>query len=275
MRTPARINRAAAKAAAPAETGFVDLSFAKVDIQRRARQGFPEVIFGQGKTPPQIVAIAREIYRQDKFVLATRVSVECAQALQQAFPDARWHEQARIVQVGNLTAAGAANLRTDYVAVVCAGTVDVPVAEEAAVTLEAFGQRVERIYDVGVAGLHRLLAYRQTLRRARVLIVAAGLEAALPSVVAGLVSRPVIGLPTSVGYGTSFHGLTAVLGMLNSCGSGVMVVNIDNGFGAAFAAAQICRLVDEPDRSEAEEAGEAESVPRSRRSRPQTRKPAK
>ena len=275
MQTHARTNRTPATASPPAETGFVDLGFAKVDIQRRARQGFPEVIFGQGKTPPQIVAIAREIYRQDKFVLATRVSVECAQALQQAFPDARWHEQARIVQVGNLTAAGVANLRTDYVAVVCAGTVDVPVAEEAAVTLEAFGRRVERIYDVGVAGLHRLLAYQQTLRRARVLIVAAGLEAALPSVVAGLVSRPVIGLPTSVGYGTSFHGLTAVLGMLNSCGSGVMVVNIDNGFGAAFAAAQICRLADEPDRSEAEEAWEAESVPRSRRSRPQTRKPAK
>ena len=275
MRTHARTNRAAATASPPADAGFVDLGFAKVDIQRRARQGFPEVIFGQGKTPPQIVAIAREIYRRDKFVLATRVSAECAQALQQAFPDARWHEQARIVQVGTLPGANAGNHQASYVAVVCAGTTDVPVAEEAAVTLEAFGRRVERIYDVGVAGLHRLLAYQQTLRRARVLIVAAGLEAALPSVVAGLVSRPVIGLPTSVGYGTSFHGLTALLGMLNSCGSGVMVVNIDNGFGAAFAAAQICRLADEPDRAEAEEAWEAESASRSRRSRPQTRKPAK
>ena len=275
MRTHARTNRAPATDLPPADAGFVDLGFAKVDIQRRARQGFPEVIFGQGKTPPQIVAIAREIYRRDKFVLATRVSAECAQALQQAFPDARWHEQARIVQVGTLPGANAGNHQASYVAVVCAGTTDVPVAEEAAVTLEAFGRRVERIYDVGVAGLHRLLAYQQTLRRARVLIVAAGLEAALPSVVAGLVSRPVIGLPTSVGYGTSFHGLTALLGMLNSCGSGVMVVNIDNGFGAAFAAAQICRLADEPDRAEAEEAWEAESASRSRRSRPQTRKPAK
>ena len=275
MQTHARTNRTPATASPPADAGFVDLGFAKVDIQRRARQGFPEVIFGQGKTPPQIVAIAREIYRRDKFVLATRVSAECAQALQQAFPDARWHEQARIVQVGTLPGANAGNHQASYVAVVCAGTTDVPVAEEAAVTLEAFGRRVERIYDVGVAGLHRLLAYQQTLRRARVLIVAAGLEAALPSVVAGLVSRPVIGLPTSVGYGTSFHGLTALLGMLNSCGSGVMVVNIDNGFGAAFAAAQICRLADEPDRAEAEEAWEAESASRSRRSRPQTRKPAK
>lgn len=230
---------------AAADLGFVDLGFAKVDIERRARQGFPEVIFGQGKTPEQMVAIAQEIHRRDGFVLATRVSAEGAHALRQRFPDASWHEQARVVQIGILPGVVARADRPDYVAVVCAGTTDVPVAEEAAVTLEAFGQRVERIYDVGVAGLHRLLAYRETLRRARVLIVAAGLEAALPSVVAGLVSRPVIGLPTSVGYGTSFQGLTAVLGMLNSCGSGVMVVNIDNGFGAAFAAAQICRLADE------------------------------
>ncbi len=233
-------------AAATAHGGFVDLGFAKVDIERCARQGFPEVIFGQGKTPEQMVAIAREIHRRDGFVLATRVSPEAALALQREFPEARWHEQARVAHVGTMPGQGG---RTDYVAVVCAGTVDVPVAEEAAITLEAFGHRVERIYDVGVAGLHRLLAFEDKLRRARVLIVAAGLEAALPSVVAGLVSRPVIGLPTSVGYGTSFNGLTAVLGMLNSCGSGVMVVNIDNGFGAAFAAAQICRLANEERRA--------------------------
>lgn len=223
-------------AAVTAQTGFVDLGFAKVDLERRARQGFPEVIFDQGKPPEQIVAIAREIHRQDGFVLATRVSPEAARALRKEFPEVRWHEQARVAHVKTMPGPGE---QTRYVTVVCAGTVDVPVAEEAAVTLEAFGCRVERIYDVGVAGLHRLLAFREKLRSARVLIVAAGLEAALPSVVAGLDSRPVIGLPTSVGYGTSFHGLTAVLGMLNSCGSGVMVVNIDNGFGAAFAAAQI------------------------------------
>lgn len=241
MTDPSKSHPAPAGACA----GFVDLGFAKVDIERRARQGFPEVIFGQGKTPEQIVAIAREIHRRDGFVLATRVSNESAQALQQAFPDLRWHAQARVAQVGTLPGAAADSADAGYVAVVCAGTVDLPVGEEAAVTLEAFGRRVERIYDVGVAGLHRLLAYREKLRAARVIIVAAGLEAALPSVVAGLVARPVIGLPTSVGYGTSFNGLTAVLGMLNSCGSGVMVVNIDNGFGAAFAAAQICRLADD------------------------------
>ena len=218
--------------------GFINLGFARVDTDRRRRCGFPEVIFCQGKTPAEVAAIARTILAHEPVVLGTRAAPEHFAAVAVALPDARYHERARCIVVERVPLPRSAGM----VGVLCAGTSDLPVAEEAAVTLETFGQTVERITDVGVAGLHRLLAVRERLDACRVLIVVAGMEGALPSVVAGLVSVPVIAVPTSVGYGASFGGLAALLGMLNSCGSGVTVVNIDNGFGAAFAAAQINRL---------------------------------
>ena len=218
--------------------GFVNLGFARVDTDRRRRCGFPEVIFCQGKTPAEVAAIAGTILAHEPVVLATRAAPEHFAAVAAALPEARYHERARCIVVERTPLPKSAGT----VGVLCAGTSDLPVAEEAAVTLETFGQTVERITDVGVAGLHRLLAVRERLDACRVLIVVAGMEGALPSVVAGLVSVPVIAVPTSVGYGTSFGGLAALLGMLNSCGSGVTVVNIDNGFGAAYAAAQINRL---------------------------------
>jgi NCAIR mutase (PurE)-related protein len=178
------------------------------------------------------------ILRKDPVVLASRATAEQFEAVAAAFPEARWHERARCITVER----PALPKLTGTIAVVCAGTSDLPVADEAAVALEVFGNHVERITDVGVAGLHRLLAVRDQLEAANVIIVAAGMEGALPSAVAGLVSKPVIAVPTSVGYGASFGGVAALLGMLNSCGSGVTVVNIDNGFGAAYAAAQINRL---------------------------------
>ena len=218
--------------------GFVNLGFARVDTDRRRRCGFPEVIFCQGKTPAEVAAIAGTILTHEPVVLATRATPEHFAAVTAALPEARYHERARCIVVERTPLPKSAGT----VGVLCAGTSDLPVAEEAAVTLETFGQTVERITDVGVAGLHRLLAVRERLDACRVLIVVAGMEGALPSVVAGLVSVPVIAVPTSVGYGASFGGLAALLGMLNSCGSGVTVVNIDNGFGAAYAAAQINRL---------------------------------
>ncbi len=222
---------------------FVNLGFARVDTDRRRRCGFPEVIFCQGKTPGETAAIARTILAHDPVVLGTRASPEHFAAVAAELPEARYHERARCFTVERAPLPRLAGT----VGVLCAGTSDLPVAEEAAVTLETFGQTVDRITDVGVAGLHRLLAVRDRLDACRVLIVVAGMEGALPSVVAGLVSVPVIAVPTSVGYGASFGGLAALLGMLNSCGSGVTVVNIDNGFGAAFAAAQISRLAEKPE----------------------------
>lgn len=223
----------------PATTpAFVDLGFAKVDLQRRHRQGHGEVIFAPGKTAAQITAIARELVKHEGFALVSRIDSAQARAVRKSFRKSVWHETARILTIGQPISSPLPG----FVAVLCAGTSDLPVAEEAAVTAESFGQPVKRIYDVGVAGLHRLLAHEDGLRDARVLIVVAGMEGALPSVVAGLVDRPVIAVPTSVGYGASFGGVAALLGMLNSCGSGVTVVNIDNGFGAAFAAVQINRL---------------------------------
>ena len=219
-------------------SGFVNLGFARVDTDRRRRCGFPEVIFCQGKTPVEVAAIAQTILAHDPVVLGTRATPEHFAAVAAALPEARYHDRARCLVVERAPLPKS----TGTVGVLCAGTSDLPVAEEAAVTLETFGQTVERITDVGVAGLHRLLAVRDRLDACRVLIVVAGMEGALPSVVAGLVSVPVIAVPTSVGYGASFGGLAALLGMLNSCGSGVTVVNIDNGFGAAYAAAQINRL---------------------------------
>lgn len=217
-----------------------DLGFAQVDTHRALRKGFPEVVFGAGKTPVQVVKIAERLYANEQRVLVTRVNGEHARALRRRFKDAVHHELARCVTLEKKPA----RRRAGTVAVVCAGTSDLPVAEEAAVTAEIMGNRVERVADVGVAGVHRLLGRLETLQRANVVIVVAGMEGALPSVVAGLVAAPVIAVPTSVGYGASFGGLAALLGMLNSCGSGVTVVNIDNGFGAGFAASQINALSD-------------------------------
>ncbi|MHA3775543.1 nickel pincer cofactor biosynthesis protein LarB [Verrucomicrobiota bacterium sgz303538] len=218
--------------------GFVDLGYARVDTDRARRCGFPEVIFGAGKTPTEVYGIAREILTHSKVVLATRVTRAHFELLETDFPHARFHERGGCITIE----AEPLPKNEGTIGVICAGTSDLPVAEEAAITLEVFGNRVERICDVGVAGIHRLLAVRERLEACNVLIVVAGMEGALPSAVAGLVSKPVIAVPTSVGYGANFGGLAALLGMLNSCGSGVTVVNIDNGFGAAYAAAQINRL---------------------------------
>jgi NCAIR mutase (PurE)-related protein len=216
----------------------VDLGFANVDTHRGLRKGFPEVIFAAGKTAKQVVEIAARLFRVETRVLITRVSPEQARAVRHRFKQATYHEMARCVTLQKKKITR----RPGVIAVVCAGTSDLPVAEEAAVTAEIMGNRVERVADVGVAGLHRLLGRLEVIQSANVIVVVAGMEGALPSVVAGLVSKPVIAVPTSVGYGASFGGLAALLGMLNSCGSGVTVVNIDNGFGAGYAASQINAL---------------------------------
>lgn len=216
----------------------VPLGFADVDTHRALRKNFPEVIFAAGKTPEQVVRIAAAIFSREKRVLITRASPIHAKALKRKFKNAIHHELARCVTLEKISSPS----RPGTIAVVCAGTSDLPVAEEAATTAEIMGNNVVRIVDVGVAGLHRILRHLDTIQQANVVIVVAGMEGALPSVVAGLVSRPVIAVPTSVGYGASFGGLAALLGMLNSCGSGVTVVNIDNGFGAGYAASQINAL---------------------------------
>ncbi len=215
-----------------------DLGFAQVDQHRALRQGFPEVIFGAGKTPAQVVKIAAEILKGSDRVLITRIETAHAKALKKKFKKAVHHGDARCVVIE----IKKTKPRPGTIAILSAGTSDLPVAEETAITAEAMGNRVQRIYDVGVAGLHRLLARVEDFREANVIIVIAGMEGALPSVVAGLVDKPVIAVPTSIGYGASFEGVAALLGMLNSCGSGVTVVNIDNGFGAAYAASQINAL---------------------------------
>ena len=215
-----------------------DLGFAQVDTHRALRKGFPEVIFGAGKTPAQVAAIAARLVAREQNVLVTRISAEHARRLKRQFKRAVWHEAARAVTIEKQPFPK----RPGFIGVVCAGTSDLPVADEAAITAEVMGNRVERISDVGVAGLHRLLAKLDVLQRANVLVVCAGMEGALPSVVAGLVSKPVIAVPTSIGYGAAFGGVAALLGMLTSCGSGVTVVNIDNGFGAGYAASQINAL---------------------------------
>ncbi|HWL51764.1 MAG TPA: nickel pincer cofactor biosynthesis protein LarB [Chthoniobacteraceae bacterium] len=220
------------------EGAFIDIGVARVDVDRRERCGFPEVIFGHGKTPADLVAIARTLLARHGVVLATRVDPAQAAAAEAAFPAlARYHARARCLTLEQEPLPR----HMGAVAVVAAGTSDLPVAEEAAVTLEFFGSRVERYFDVGVAGIHRLLAVRDAIEACDVVIVVAGMEGALPSAVAGLISKPLIAVPTSIGYGASFGGLAALLGMLNSCGSGVTVVNIDNGFGAAYSAATMHR----------------------------------
>ena len=220
------------------ERPFEDLGFARVDHHRALRQGFPEVVLGLGKTPAQVAAISLEIVKRGATLLVTRASLDAYEAVRQAIPGANYLAEARLITFRQQDVAAGHGT----VLVVAAGTSDLPVAEEAACTAELMGNVVERLYDVGVAGLHRLLDRRNQLAGARVIIVVAGMEGALPSVVAGLVSVPVIAVPTSIGYGASFGGIAALLGMLNSCASGVSVVNIDNGFGAANIASLINHL---------------------------------
>jgi len=220
--------------------GIVDLGFARIDSARRDRCGRAEVIFGQGKTAEEIAGIASVILAREGHVLATRVAPEVAVGVKALLPEAVYHPRSRCLTLGEAPQ----NSSSTPVGVLSAGTSDLAVAEEAAVTLESFGRAVERIHDVGVAGIHRLFAELDRIRSCSVLVVVAGMEGALPSAVAGLVEIPVIAVPTSIGYGAHFQGLTALLGMVNSCASGVTVVNIDNGFGAAFAADSILRLVE-------------------------------
>lgn len=215
-----------------------DLGFSKVDMEREERNGYPEVIYGEGKTADQIVKTISSLMERGQNILCTRISADQYTEIESALPGGTYHPAARC-----LTYVTKEEPLTDsYIAIVTAGTSDMPVAEEAAVTAELYGNRVVRIYDVGVAGLQRLLMHIDVIRKAKVIIVIAGMEGALVSVVGGLVARPVIAVPTSVGYGTSFFGVTALLGMLNSCASGVTVVNIDNGFGAAYSASMINHL---------------------------------
>jgi pyridinium-3,5-biscarboxylic acid mononucleotide synthase len=217
---------------------FEDLGFAKVDHHRALRAGMPEVILGEGKTPAQVAAIFARLSKHGGNILATRVSEKQFAAVKKKVRAAEYRELARAVVLQR----DPKKYGKGIVAVVSAGTSDIPVAEEAVVTAEIMGNEVEHFYDVGVAGIHRLLANREALTRARVVIVCAGMEGALPSVVGGLVGVPVIAVPTSVGYGASFKGMAALLGMLNSCASNVSVVNIDNGFGAGYVASLINRL---------------------------------
>ncbi len=217
---------------------FEDLGFAKVDHHRRLRPGMPEVIFAQGKTPEQVAAIAASLLEHAPNVLITRASPACAQLVQEKLPGGEFFPLSganRFMRDHSLAGKGT-------IAVVCAGTSDMPVAEEAQITAEAMGNAVDTIHDIGVAGIHRLMYNRERLMAARVIVVCAGMEGALPSAIGGMVSCPVIAVPTSVGYGASFHGLAALLGMLNSCASNVTVVNIDNGFGAGYVASIINRM---------------------------------
>ncbi len=217
---------------------FEDLGFAKVDHHRNIRNGYPEVIYCQGKTLEQIGAIIERLIKSNNNIMATRASREVFDKIREITDDAVYYESARIVVVKKREIP-----RTEkMIAVVTAGTSDIPVAEEAAVTCETMGQRVERVYDVGVAGIHRLFARKDIIIKANVIVVVAGMEGALASVVSGLVDKPVIAVPTSVGYGANFGGLSALLTMLNSCATGIGVVNIDNGFGAGFLAAMINKL---------------------------------
>jgi len=216
---------------------YEDLGFAKIDHHRALRRGFPEVIFCQGKTVEQVVKIFQSLADYNHNIMATRAGREVFEAVNTLFPQARYHEMAKII---SLTVEEGKKYHSKIL-VISAGTADIPVAEEAAVTAEIMGHSVEKIYDAGVAGIHRLLVHLEQLQSAGVIIVAAGMEGALPSVVGGLVDIPVIAVPTSIGYGANFNGLSALLTMLNSCANGIGVVNIDNGFGAAALADTIIR----------------------------------
>ncbi|BER93083.1 nickel pincer cofactor biosynthesis protein LarB [Atrimonas thermophila] len=219
------------------ELPFKDLGFAKVDHHRELRKGYPEVVYGEGKTEEQVVEIVSEMLKKDSNILVTRTSQKTYQAVKEICSQAEYHHLARAIVIRRRKI----EVSDTYIAVITAGTSDIPVAEEAALTAEMMGNRVERIFDVGVAGIHRLFSHLNVIRGAKVVIVVAGMEGALASVVGGLVERPVIAVPTSVGYGASFKGLAALLAMLNSCASGVAVVNIDNGFGAGYLASLINR----------------------------------
>jgi NCAIR mutase (PurE)-related protein len=222
------------KAIEKLSNSYESLGFARVDVGRQARTGVMEVLLCEGKTREQIASIAKTIYRRHRRLLATRADREAYEAVKEGIPKAGYNETARTIVAGpHRTRSGR------KIAVVSAGTSDMPVAEEAAVTAEFFGNRVERLYDVGIAGIHRLFGHLDTLRRASVIIVVAGMEGALASLVGGLVGGPIIAVPTSVGYGASFKGLASLLTMLNSCAPGVTVVNIDNGFGAGVVASMI------------------------------------
>ncbi len=217
---------------------FADLGYAMVDHHRALRQGVPEVILGEGKTAEQVIGISNELLRGGQNVLITRLSSEQAAIVSAAIPALRY---APLARTGTVEQAAIPTLGSGPVALISAGTSDLPVAEECAETMRMLGIAIERVYDVGVAGIHRLLHKRHMFEKASAVVVVAGMEGALASVIGGLVDMPVIAVPTSVGYGAAFHGLAALLGMLTSCASGVTVVNIDNGFGAAFAAARILR----------------------------------
>lgn len=219
-----------------------DLGFARIDLDRHHRKGIPEVIYSAGKTPDQIVRIIGSFKSARQNALCTRATREMYDAVRNAYPKAIYHEAARMIALDMVKRPKAIG----RVSIVCAGTSDIPVAEEAALTAEWMGARVERINDVGVAGLHRLMNHLDTLRSSRAVVVVAGMEGALPSVVGGLIDRPIIAVPTSVGYGTSLKGIAALLAMLNTCVPGISVVNIDNGFGAGVMAALINRVGEKP-----------------------------
>ena len=214
---------------------YEDLEFAKVDHHREIRQGFPEVVFGQGKTPGQIAAICKSILKRSGKFVVTRASKEAYQAVTQAIPEANYDVDARVITA----TSDVAEKKISGVTVICAGTSDLPVATEAALTAEVMGCDVTKIHDVGVAGIHRLFDQLEVLQTSKVIVAVAGMEGALPSVIGGLVSAPIIAVPTSIGYGASFGGIAALLSMLNSCAPGISVVNIDNGFGAGYIAANI------------------------------------
>ncbi len=217
---------------------YQDVGFARIDTHRTLRKGYPEVIFGQGKSPSQVVTIVKKLVRLHPLVIVTRVDPPMSRAVKKHIPTAEYHETSRFLWVGKFPKASPKR----RVLVVTAGTSDIPVAEESMLIARAMGCSVDTLYDVGVAGIHRLLASMEKLEKARVIIVVAGMEGALPGIVAGLVSVPVIAVPTSTGYGASFQGLSALLTMLNACASGVAVVNIDNGFGAGYLAALITKV---------------------------------
>jgi len=218
---------------------FEEIGCATIDHHRSLRQGAPETIFGEGKTAEQIIAIMRKMQDKKNNILVTRLERQKVPAIKRFFPKARYYPQARVLTLVNHPIK---IIGRGLILVVCAGTSDIPVAEEAIITAQTMGNQVEHLYDVGVAGIHRLMSQKEKLMSAHVLIVVAGMEGALPSVVGGLVDRPVIAVPTSVGYGSNFGGITALLAMLNSCASGIAVVNIDNGYGAAHVASLINRL---------------------------------
>ncbi len=212
---------------------FSDMGYAKVDLHRAKRKGFPEVVFCEGKTKAQILAIAGEIRKANDIVLLTRVGKTIGTALKKKYPKGKYHNAARIFHLGKT------RKKKGLISILTGGTADIPVAEEAAITAEVMGSRVKRIYDVGVAGVHRLLAFRKEIEESRVLVIVAGMDGVLPSVAGGLFPRPIIAVPTSVGYGLSLGGITPLLTMLNSCAPGVAVVNINNGFGAGYIASMI------------------------------------